>query len=313
VSVDHVAGVAVRNPDIVEVGRHYGMTIRTCVPADPQTKGGSEATVRIAKADLVPTDTNLLEAYHSFGDLEAACREFCEQVNDRPHRETHRRPVEALAEERIRLHPLTRKPFTVAFGTTRRVNWDGTVSVEGVRYSVPHPLVDTRVWVRFHGDDLIVTAVDENGPAEVARHARSTPGNPSIQDEHYPPRPDHHGDRVPRATSPEEAAFLALGSGAAAWLTEAAAAGVRRIRPKMAEAVTLAKLHPAAEVDQALGIAAIAGRFAENDLIRILTHHTGRDAGEPSRASEDHSLQPGTSAWSNFGLPASGNDSESDL
>jgi hypothetical protein len=31
--------------------------------------------VRIAKADLVPADTNLLEAYHSFGDLEAACRE----------------------------------------------------------------------------------------------------------------------------------------------------------------------------------------------------------------------------------------------
>ena len=28
-----------------------------------------------------------------------------------------------------------------------------TVSVEGVRYSVPHQLVDTRVWVRFYGDD----------------------------------------------------------------------------------------------------------------------------------------------------------------
>ncbi|HEY3691120.1 MAG TPA: IS21 family transposase [Pseudonocardiaceae bacterium] len=313
VSVDHIASIAVRNPDIVEVGRHYGMTIRTCIPADPQSKGGSEATVRIAKADLVPTDTNLLEAYHSFGDLEAACREFCEQVNDRPHRETRRRPIEALAEERTRLHPLTRKPFTVAFGTTRRVNWDGTVSVEGVRYSVPHPLVDTRVWVRFHGDDLIVTSVDENGPAEVARHARSTPGNPSIKDEHYPPRADHHGDRTPRASSAAEAAFLALGSGAAAWLTEAAATGARRIRPKMAEAVTLAKLHPAEEVDRALGIAAIAGRFAENDLIRILTHHTGRDTGEPSRASEAHSLQPGTSAWSSFGLPTSDNDLESDL
>jgi transposase len=312
VSVDHIASIAVRNPDIVEVGRHYGMTIRTCIPADPQTKGGSEATVRIAKADLVPTDTNLLEAYHSFGDLETACREFCEQVNDRPHRETHRRPIEALAEERQRLHPLTRKPFTVAFGTTRRVNWDGTVSVEGVRYSVPHQLVDTRVWVRFHGDDLIVTSVDDNGPTEVARHARSTPGNPSIKDEHYPPRPDHHGDRTPRASSAEEAAFLALGSGAAAWLTEAAATGARRIRPKMAEAVTLAKLHPAEEVDRALGIAAIAGRFAENDLIRILTHHTGRDTAEPARASEDHSLQPGTSAWSQFGLPTSDNNPESD-
>src|SRR4051812_49180568 len=90
VSVDHVARIAVRNPEIVEVGRHYGMTIRTCVPADPQSKGGSEATVRIAKADLVPTDANLLGEYRRFGELETACREFCEQVNDRPHRETRR-------------------------------------------------------------------------------------------------------------------------------------------------------------------------------------------------------------------------------
>jgi transposase len=49
VSVDQVCGIAVRNPRIVEVGRHYGLTIATCVPADPESKGGSEATVRIAK------------------------------------------------------------------------------------------------------------------------------------------------------------------------------------------------------------------------------------------------------------------------
>jgi Mu transposase, C-terminal domain len=75
------------------------------------------------------------------------------------------------------------------------VNWDATVSVEGVRYSVPHELVDTRVWVRFHGEDLVVTAVDPtlegrgpgSGPVEVARHPRSTPGTPSIRAEHYPP------------------------------------------------------------------------------------------------------------------------------
>jgi hypothetical protein len=310
VSVDHVARIAVRNPEIVEVGRHYGMTIRTCVPADPQSKGGSEATVRIAKADLVPTEANLLGEYRKFGELETACREFCEQVNDRPHRETRRRPVEALAEERTRLHPLPGQAFTVAFGTTRRVNWDCTISVEGVRYSVPHELIDTRVWARFHGDELIVTAVGSEGPAEVARHARSTPGTPVINDEHYPPRENKDGERTPKATSAEEAAFLALGTGAASWLVEAAAAGARRIRPKMAEAVALAKLHPAAEVDQALGTAAVAGRFAENDLIRILAHQAGREQAEPTRAGEAHSLQPGTSAWSNFGLTGAADGSE---
>jgi transposase len=302
VSVDHVAGIAVRNPELVEVARHYGLTIRTCIPADPQTKGGSEATVRIAKADLVPTTANLLVEYRTFGELEAACQEFCVEVNNRPHRETRRRPVEALAEERTRLHRLPERPFTIAFGTTRRVNWDATISVKGVRYSVPHELVDTRVWARFHGDELIVTAVSEAGPVEVARHQRSTPGTPSIQDEHYPPRQDKDGERTPKATSAAEAAFLALGPGAASWLTEAAAIGARRIRAKMTEAVALAKLHGTAEVDKALGTAAIVGRFAENDLLRILAHQAGREQGEPTRAGENHSLQPGTSAWSNFGL-----------
>lgn len=302
VTTEHIAQVAVRNADIVEVGRHYGMTIRTCLPADPETKGGSEATVRIAKADLVPTAANLLAGYKTLGQVEAACREFCEQVNARVHRESRHRPAEALIEEQQRLHPLPHKPFTVAFGTTRRVNWDATISVEGVRYSVPHTLVDTRVWARFHGDELIVTAVDATGPAEVARHQRSTPGNPSIQSEHYPPRRDHTDQPVPRASSAEEAAFLAIGPGAAAWLVEAAASGTRRIRPKMAEAVALAKLHSAAEVDAALGTAAIAGRFAASDLIAILTHQHGRAAAEPTRATEHHSLQPGTAAWASFGL-----------
>ena len=88
VRVDHVCGIAVRNPVIVDVSRHYGLTIATCVPADPQTKGGSEATVRVAKADLVPTDHNLREEYEDFAALERACEEFMAEVNTRPHRAT---------------------------------------------------------------------------------------------------------------------------------------------------------------------------------------------------------------------------------
>src|SRR3954469_15865998 len=80
VSIDHIAGIAVRDPQIVSVARHYGFTIETCVPADPESKGGSEATVRIAKADLVPTEHNLRPSYGSFAELEQACAEFCDRV-----------------------------------------------------------------------------------------------------------------------------------------------------------------------------------------------------------------------------------------
>ena len=170
VTTEHIARIAVRHPDMVEVGRHYGLTIRTCVPADPQSKGGSEATVRIAKADLVPTEANLLGQYSTFGELETACREFCEQVNAREHRVTRRAPVEALAEERQRLHPLPSRAFTSVFGQTRRVNWDGTVQLDSVRYSVPHQLIDTRVWVRQHGEEVI---------CDRRRRARARRGRPA--------------------------------------------------------------------------------------------------------------------------------------
>lgn len=121
VTTDHVAGATVRNPEIVEVARHYGMQIHTCVTADPEIKGGSEATVRIAKADLVPEDVNLLDSYGTFAQLKRSCRQSCDEVNHRVHRETRRKPVEMLAEEAKRLHPLPREPFSAAFGTTRRV------------------------------------------------------------------------------------------------------------------------------------------------------------------------------------------------
>src|SRR3954466_2124214 len=123
VSVDHVCGVAVRNPRIVSVGRHYGLTIATCVPADPESKGGSEATVRIARADLVPTEHNLRGEFEDFGGLEAACVELGERVNTREHRVTRRAPAVMLAEERARLHPLPQVPHTVCFGQTRKVSW----------------------------------------------------------------------------------------------------------------------------------------------------------------------------------------------
>jgi hypothetical protein len=72
--------------EIVQIGRHNEMTFRTSLPADLQSKGGSEGTAGIAKADLIPTDANPLADYHTFGQREAACREFCEQINARVHR-----------------------------------------------------------------------------------------------------------------------------------------------------------------------------------------------------------------------------------
>jgi hypothetical protein len=301
--VDQVCGIAVRNPQIVSVGRHYGLTVATCVPADPESKGGSEATVRIAAADLVATDHNLRPAYQDFAELEAECEAFCERVNAREHRVTRRAPVVMLAEERCRMHPLPAMAHTVCFGQTRKVDPQSTISIGSAIYSVPSSLVAERVWARMHGSELIVVHVDSpEGPREVARHELTTPGRPSIEDEHYPPRPAGALQRKPRARSSEEQAFLQIGPGAEAWLIKAAAAGATRVRRKMAEAVDLAKLHGTVQVEHALGVCAQAGRFADGDLAAILAHQQSATViAFPARASQESSLQRSTRSWEGLG------------
>lgn len=297
----HIAGIAVRNRDALAVCRYYGITIATCVPYDPESKGGSESTVKVAKADLVPTDYNLLDDYGSFAELEAACAEVASVFNDRVHAVTRRAPAELLVIERDQLHPVPDAPYTAAFGESRAVGWSATVSFRGARYSVPHTLAGGQVWVRVSADEIVIVAGEGSGATEVARHPRLGPGQASICDDHYPARSRDPLHRQPRPTKPSEAAFLALGEGAKLYLVEAAAAGVRRIEARMAEAVALAALHDGAVVDDALGTAAMAGRFAEGDLESIIVHASGSVRSIISPPSQ-HSLSSGTSVWSALGV-----------
>jgi hypothetical protein len=308
VTVEHVAGLPVRNPQTVAFARHYGLVVHTCEPADPASKGGSENTVKLAKADLVPTAANLREEYSSFAELERACEAFCEQVNSRVHRVTRRAPAEMLAEERARLHPLPAEPHTVTFGVTRVVPPSmPMVSFEGGQYSVPHRLLGETVWVRVHGqgpdEQVVIVHAGPEGAREVARHARATPGSPRVDDAHFPPTPAGAVDRGPRPRTLDEAAFLALGPGARLWLTEAAAAGTTRMRIKMAEAVSLAKLTDPTQVDRALGDAAVNGRFGETDLSAILAHASTARPGQVHAAGEERSLAQGTRGWTALGTP----------
>jgi hypothetical protein len=257
--------------------------------------------VKIAKADLVPTDANLLPEYASFAELEAACRGFCGQVNARPHRITRRAPAEMLAEERARRHPVPAAPFTAALGVTRKVDALSLVTFEGGQYSVPHELAGQPVWVRRHGEQVVITHAGPAGPAEAARHLVTAPGSPRVDDAHYPPAPPGALNRTPKARTAAEAQFLGIGDGAGLWLAEAAAAGASRVRAKMAQAVQLAALHGAAATDRALGQAAAAGRFAEPDLAAILAHQASAAEGEPARAGEQSSLAQGTRGWARHG------------
>jgi len=180
------------------------------------------------------------------------------------------------------------------------------VAFEYGQYSVPHRLCGQTVWVRVQGrgpdEQVVITHASADGPVEVARHLRATPGTPKLDDSHFPAGPAGALERTPRARTTSEADFLALGEGACLWLIEAGAAGTGKMRVKMAAALELAKLFTAAEVDWALGHAAVHGRFAEADLASILDHHhTGRPNPARQHAGEDRSLTQGTAGWAGYG------------
>src|SRR4029078_10009536 len=119
VTTGHIAGVPVRNRQAVTFGRYYGISVLTCQPAAPASKGGVENAVKLAKADIVPTDTNLLPQYGTFAELETACSTFVTEINARVHPPTGRPPAEMLAQERTALHGVPDLPHTAALGVTR--------------------------------------------------------------------------------------------------------------------------------------------------------------------------------------------------
>ncbi|HEY0581733.1 MAG TPA: IS21 family transposase [Chloroflexota bacterium] len=301
-TLDHIARIAVRHPTMVDVGRYYGLTLASCVPADPQSKGGSEATVRISSADLVPTDANLLPDYTRFAELRIACDALCERINARPHRVTCCPPIERLAQERERLHPLPAEPYTAAFGVTRSVGANvPVIQFEGGEYSVPDDYVGQEVWVRQQDDEIVIVHVGRDGAHEIARWEPTVAGRPRHDPAHFGPLPEGPLHRTARARTPDEAAFLAIGAGAQQWLISAAAAGSARMRTKMIAAVALAKIYGPGPVDRALTVAAELGRFADEDLGRLIRHEATARPGKARRLDELRSLQTGTSAWAGFG------------
>ena len=297
-TVDHVASLPVRNRLIADFARHYGTTVATCVPRDPQSKGGSEANVRIGKDHLVPTDANLLPAYASWEELEDECEAFLVMVNNREHSVTCRVPGRVLQEEREVLHPLPREPFTAAYGKTLKVAPTSVVSWKKARYSVPHRLAGESVWVREEGGKLVIVADEGDGPREAARHRLQGRGQAAIDRTHYTRAPEGPLDRRARPRNAAEREFLGIGPNAERWLRAAAACGAPRLRAKLVEIVDLCRLAGKEDTDLALGVAAECGRFGFGDIAAIVT---AASPGPLYRADGDSFLQGGTGAWKGFG------------
>jgi hypothetical protein len=279
------------------------------VPFDPATKGGMERSVAVAKGDLVPSSTNLVEEYASFGELQAACDAFITEINQKPHSVTRRTPVEMLADEHASLHAVPLYPYTVTLGLARKVPANmPMVTFEYGQYSVPYALLGQTVWVRRQSvkdaELIVIVHVGVDGPVEVARHALAAAGQPAVDDAHFPEESETVLQRSIRPVTHTETEFVALGSGAREWLRVAAAQGINRITHKMGYAVTLAQASDVTSVDRMLALAAQFHRFHTDDMDSILNTVAGRHPEPPETVAKEseQSLAQGTNPWTGFGV-----------
>jgi transposase len=121
------------HPRFQELVSALGITPRVCKPYTPQTKGKVERSVGVVKHDFWPG-----VRFSDLDDLNAQARAWCDQLNRRVHRTTHRRPLELLAAEGLRPLPAG-WAWERFLAEERRVSWDGYVSYDGVLYGLPSP------------------------------------------------------------------------------------------------------------------------------------------------------------------------------
>ena len=267
--------------------------------------------MRIAKADLVPDRRPTCAPSTTRSPTLASGVRGVLRDGQRPGAPGDRRSPGrgGSLTERERLHALPISPYTAALGETRLVNDrpDRPVRVGALLHPTGHGRparcgcrVDRRGAGHRRRPERPTTDTDadtDTGLVEVARHRLSTPGNPRIDLAHYPDHPQT-ADGAPRPPKPRAAQprprrrSWRSAPGAHAWLVEAAAAGAQRVRAKMAAAVELAALVGAGPVDEALGIAAAAGRFAEGDLARHPGPPRRRCTGSHARGRRRDPLRP---------------------
>jgi transposase len=108
VTMDHVAGIPVRHPEMVALGRHYGCKVETCVPFDPESNAYAERFVLTARTEV--TDRMLI-----FGQrhLQLVLARYEAHYNGRrPDRSHHLRPprpdhpVADLTQKQIKRRPI---------------------------------------------------------------------------------------------------------------------------------------------------------------------------------------------------------------
>jgi hypothetical protein len=262
-----VAGVVVPTADYVRFATHNGFRPDFCQGADPESKGLVENLVGYVKSDL------MIPAELTVGDLAAANAAgvgWCAEVNAAQHSEIAAVPAERLVTERELLGALPSLRARVGKLVVRKVDRLSCVRFGSARYSVPTRHIGKQVEVRVADGVVQVVLLG----AVVAEHSVVSPGEASVNDDHYGgarPAPA----RAVRPKTTAEIAFCALGPVAETFIKAAAASGITGLPGDLDELAGLEAAHGKEALVAALERAVAFGRFRARDVRSILAAGPG--------------------------------------
>jgi hypothetical protein len=204
---------------------------------------------------------------------------WCEEVNSVVHSEICAIPAERLATERELFSDLPSLRAQIGKIVTRKVDKLSCVRFGSARYSVPNDHIGREVSLRIKDGVIQVVFLGEI----VAEHLVVSPGETSINDDHYGgarPMPR----RLVRPRSAAEKTFCGLGPVADAFIKGAAARGMTGLARDLEELSQLEAIHGREPVIAALERAVTFGRFRSADVVSIL--HSGVGVPRPTRPGE---------------------------
>ena len=271
-----VAGLVIPTPAYVRFATHYGFRPDFCEGADPESKGLVENLVGYVKSDLMIPEELCVSDLASANAKGIA---WCAEVNAAVHSEICAVPAERLATEAELFSDLPSLRAVIGKIVTRKVDRLSCVRFGSARYSVPTDHIGREVSLRVKDGVITVVLLGEI----IAEHLVVSPGETSINDDHYGgarPAPQ----RAVRPRSVAEKTFCGLGPVADAFIKGAAAQGMTGLARDLDELSTLEAIHGRGPVLAALERAVAFGRFRWADVVSIL--HSGAGAPRPTRPGE---------------------------
>jgi transposase len=152
------------NPRYLDFANFYGFTIKPCGIRKGNEKGRVESGVGYVKKNLL----NGLEIA-DFSLLNPAAREWLDHIaNIRIHGETHKRPVDLVAEEQECLHAAPAMPFDIGTVESVRASSRFRVTLDTNRYSVPAEYAGAKLTMKTYPDRLCIYHREKL----IARHPR---------------------------------------------------------------------------------------------------------------------------------------------